>query len=259
MKKKYFGIVAIICITLFYACADAKKDETKTTDTTTKKASPQETSTPAEPAFGIDISVYQGDEVETFTEDTKLQFIICKATEGVTYTDPKFTENWTTIKEKGYIRGAYHFYRSNDDPKSQALFFLDAIKDIRATDIPPVVDVEQSGITQSQSVAEIQQSVLQLLQIIEQQSNRIPIIYTNTEFAIDYLNTSEFANYPLWIADYTSADEPEVPSVWKEIGYTFWQKSDNYKLDDYTDDADVFNGSADALRKFIQKTNILIK
>ena len=63
--------------------------------------------------YGIDISMYQGKEVgEIHKKNDSLGFIICKATEGITYTDPDFSYNWKNIKEKSFIRGAYHFYRS---------------------------------------------------------------------------------------------------------------------------------------------------
>ena len=66
----------------------------------------------AEFVYGIDVSDFQGDEVD-FLDKQKdsLSFVICKATEGITYTDPEFQNNWKTIPEKGFIRGAYHFYR----------------------------------------------------------------------------------------------------------------------------------------------------
>ena len=37
-------------------------------------------------------------------------------------------------------------------------------------------------------------------------------------------NTREFANYPLWIADYRGNAQPEVPGGWSH--WTFWQYTD---------------------------------
>jgi lysozyme len=59
---------------------------------------------------GIDISKFQGNEINQLNKQTdQLTFIICKATEGITYTDPDFKTNWPMIQSKGYVRGAYHF------------------------------------------------------------------------------------------------------------------------------------------------------
>jgi len=242
-------MVAIVCCMLMFACADEKKENKTTTKTET---SAKDTT----PAFGIDISAYQGKEIEVLNlKESNLQFIICKATQGEALKDPMFSQNWAAIKERGYIRGAYHFFISSDSPRAQAAFFLSAIKDLETTDIPPIVDIEQESVVSKESAEEVQESALLLLQIIEKESNRIPIIYTNTEFAVDYLNNPEFAKYPLWIADYLARETPIVPDVWKEKGYAFWQKSDTYMLGGYTDDADVFNGDMDRLKTFIKNSN----
>ena len=79
--------------------------------------------------YGIDISKYQGDEVDLLNKKKdSLSFIICKATEGITYTDPKFHQNWQLISAKKFIKGAYHFYRCQDDPIKQAAHYLNTIQ-----------------------------------------------------------------------------------------------------------------------------------
>ncbi|MEL6132446.1 MAG: GH25 family lysozyme [Bacteroidota bacterium] len=50
---------------------------------------------------GIDISKFQGDEIQTLnSQKDSLSFIFCKATGGETYVDPKFKTNWQTINER---------------------------------------------------------------------------------------------------------------------------------------------------------------
>lgn len=56
------------------------------------------------------------------------------------------------IPEPGFIRGGYHFYRSIDDPVKQAANYVNAISDLKPTDIAPIVDFEGGGIDKSQSV-----------------------------------------------------------------------------------------------------------
>lgn len=265
MKKSFFKTLIFICIAFFYACADSSKQK-ENTPTATEKS--EETETPkketqpkekvvenTKPAFGIDISSYQGNEINDLEKSRdSLDFIICKATQGVTFIDPMFQMNWTTIKEKGFIRGAYHFYVSSDNPSEQAEFFIERIKDIQPNDLPPVVDIEQGGIVGNIQPAEIQQSALTVLKTIEEQLHIKPIIYTNADFANKYLNNPEFANYPLWIADYESEKEPVLPIVWQEKGYVLWQKSDTYKIQNYTNDEDYFNGDLESLKAFIKKS-----
>ena len=67
-----------------------------------------------------------------------------------TIQDPDFAHNWATIPQKGFIRGAYHFYYTNDAPQSQADNFFGVVGDSYPADaLPPVVDFENSSIKTS--------------------------------------------------------------------------------------------------------------
>lgn len=198
------------------------------------------------PIYGIDISHYQGKLVNELTQAEKLNFIICKATQGVTFTDPDFLFNWRNIKRQGYIRGAYHFYMAGDTPEDQAAHFINTVK-LQSRDIAPVVDIEEASLAEAYSPTSMTNDILKFLSILESHYNRTPIIYTNYLFAQQYLSDSVFGNYPLWIADYVSKDQPQIPSAWKEKGYTFWQRSESYKIDSEESDFDFFNGSINEL------------
>lgn len=203
--------------------------------------------------FGIDISHHQNDQLDSISKQTDtLSFIICKATEGLTYVDPKFSKNWKTAKEKSYVRGVYHFYRSNDDPIKQASFFLSMISDLAVTDLPPVLDFEEGGIDKTQSVEEIQMGVKKFLLEIESKTTAKPIIYTDINTGNKYLNDPFFENYPLWIANYNGKKKPNLPEAWKNKGWLFWQSSDSYTLGSTSDDFDKFNGNFIELKQFIK-------
>ena len=57
-------------------------------------------------SFGIDISRYQ--TIMWDKLDTNINFIICKASEGVTITDPKFSTFWSKINPR-VKKGASRF------------------------------------------------------------------------------------------------------------------------------------------------------
>jgi lysozyme len=203
--------------------------------------------------YGIDISKYQGNEINQLNKQTDpLTFIICKATEGVTYTDPDFSTNWSTIQSKGYVRGAYHFYHCDDSPEQQVEHYLTVIGKLLATDFPPIVDFEELSIDQGINKATIQPNLLQFLTLLEQKTGRKPLLYTDNDTANTYLTDTAFANYNLWIADYNSTIT--LPTVWKSKTWTLWQKSENYNLEGNTNDYDVFNGDNEAFIKFIQSS-----
>jgi lysozyme len=203
--------------------------------------------------YGIDISKYQGNEINQLNKQTDpLTFIICKATEGITYADPDFSTNWSTIQSKGYVRGAYHFYHCDDSPEQQVEHYLAVVGTLLATDFPPIVDFEELSIDQGIDKASIQPNLLQFLTLLEQKTGRKPLLYTDNNTANTYLTDTAFANYNLWIADYNSTIT--LPTVWKSKTWTLWQKSENYNLDGNTNDYDVFNGDNNAFIKFIQSS-----
>ena len=66
------------------------------------------------PVKGIDISRYQGDiDWDVLSKEDHVQFAFIKATEGSTYQDDLFTQNWEAAETAGVFVGAYHFFRLN--------------------------------------------------------------------------------------------------------------------------------------------------
>jgi GH25 family lysozyme M1 (1,4-beta-N-acetylmuramidase) len=192
--------------------------------------------------YGIDISRWNGKLLNHKLPDS-IHFVICKATEGITLVDNRFKRNWKKIKSLGLTRGAYHFYLANDDPIKQAEHFWKQIKDRDSSDIVPIIDIERGSIKYDQKIDAItlQSGVLTFLNHLERLSSTTPMVYVNLDFANQYITHQKFAKYPLWIADYTSNDTPEIPNIWKDVGYTIWQKSSSYKEDAIINDLDIYN------------------
>jgi lysozyme len=253
-------LVTLLCITsfiCFLSCTNQQPAESATTSPPADSSGTLPVTSPAPVdsganAYGIDVSKYQGNIVSDIINKDGLSFVICKATEGETYTDPDFANNWEAIRKKNLRRGAYHFYHSDDDPVKQAQFFVQTLQGLANTDISPILDIEGGGINGSISVVNLQNDLLQFLTQVEQQSKRRPVIYTGLDFANKYLSNSVFTRYPLWIAEYSGNARPELPQVWKEKGYIIWQRSPAYTIDSDTTDFDVFNGNKGSLYRFIQ-------
>ena len=243
MKLKLLAL-SVLTLLVLQSCQSKTKEQH-----TTKSLTPIQNSSVA---YGIDISHHQNNEIDAVIQHTdSLSFIICKATEGVTYTDPKFVKNWKTIKAHNFLRGAYHFYQSKDNPVAQAAFFLEAISDIQHTDIPPIIDVEAGGIDTAQTVSEVQKGVRLFLNEIENKIKCKPIIYTDVHTANRYLNTAYFSKYALWIANYNGKTAPDLPKIWTSKGWLIWQKNQTYTFHNIVNDFDVFNGSLTAFKTFI--------
>ena len=89
------------------------------------------------PVKGIDISRYQGDiDWDVLSKEDHVQFAFIKATEGSTYQDDLFTQNWEAAETAGVFVGAYHFFRFESDGKEQADNFIATVPKLENT-LPP--------------------------------------------------------------------------------------------------------------------------
>lgn len=252
---QYLLSLSVICS--LFACDSVTKNNTGNemayTETNQPDVAPIIPKNTDPQIFGIDISHFQGDEIDFLNKNgDQLSFIICKATEGETYTDPDFKTNWSMIQEKGFVRGAYHFYHCDDDPMKQAELFLSAIGKLSKSDFPLIVDFEENSIDKGCNQADIQKNLLTFLNILEQKTGKKPILYTDVNIGNSQINNAVFSEYNLWIADYDTESAPRIPSVWKAKTWTIWQKNPDYSMGTYSDDYDVFNGNSDDFTNFIQ-------
>lgn len=205
--------------------------------------------------YGLDISKWQGDERELLDKKKdSLSFVICRATNGKT-TDPDFLENWRTLKQKGLIRGAYHFYLCDEDPLVQARNFLSVIDTLLETDLPLAIDIESPYI--NKNCKNIIENILSFIKAVEAKTKRRMMIYVNLSDGDRFLYDHRFAEYPLWVAHPSPVlKAPSVPRAWKQAGWVLWQRSDTYTIDRIVNDFDVFNGNADSLKRFIRNTHL---
>jgi lysozyme len=188
---------------------------------------------------GIDVSRYQQTiswklVKDMQVRDIRLQFAFIKATEGNNLVDPYFGRNWKKAKEAGIVRGAYHFFNSRKDGKSQARSFINAVK-LESGDLPPVLDVEKGW---NLPKAKIQQEVKAWLDAVEAAYGVKPILYTYVTFYEKYLKGA-FDDYPLWIAHYDQPGSPRIGRAWH-----FWQHSEEGRVNGIATKVDfnVFNG-----------------
>ena len=201
---------------------------------------------PSQPEYlaGIDVSHYQGTVNWANVRGAGCAFAFAKATEGTSVVDPTFAANWNGMKEAGLVRGAYHFFRAEQDGVQQAEHFLQVCR-IEPGDLPPVIDIElNDGITGSRLIA----GVGNWIDTVAQATGTTPMIYTAAYFWNEYMNDG-FGKFPLWLAHYTSAPTPQpLPKGW--TNWTFWQYSQSLPIPGVNGNADHnrFNGTQDALQ-----------
>ncbi|MGJ7032059.1 glycoside hydrolase family 25 protein [Niabella hirudinis] len=197
---------------------------------------------------GIDVSRYQKNinwkEVKVMKiGNVGIGFAFIKATEGEKDLDVQFKRNWKQSGKNGVPRGAYHFFIPSKDPVKQAVNFIKNVQ-LLPGDLPPVLDVEQTG---NLPVAVIQARSKIWLQLVERHYGVKPVIYTNADFYDRYLGKA-FDDYPLWVAHYYEKRKPRIKRDW-----TLWQHNDAGHVNgiDANVDFNVFNGDSASFRSFL--------
>ena len=195
-------------------------------------------------AVGIDVSEYQGvidwQVLETIENKYPIQFVFVRATVGNDRVDKAFEENWLGAKKNKLIRGAYHYYRPNENSLEQAALFIKTVR-LHKGDLPPVVDLEK--LSENQSLARLKVGLRRWLEAIEAHYKVKPIIYTGEKYYDDFLK-EEFSDYLFWIANYNFYRE-RIEEDW-----LFWQFTEKGSVPGIKGNVDVniYNGDFQQLQ-----------
>ncbi|HEY0804378.1 MAG TPA: lysozyme [Pseudonocardiaceae bacterium] len=198
---------------------------------------------------GLDVSSYQGAVDWPAVAAGGATFSYIKATEGTSYTNPYFAQQYNGSYNAGIIRGAYHFATPNtSDGASQANYFVNNGGGWSADGktLPPAVDLEYNpygdtcyGMTPAALVAWVHGFANQM----RARTGRFPTIYTSTRWwAMCMGNDASFGADPLWIARYNSV-VGTLPPGW--TSQAIWQFADSGT---FPGDQDSFNGTVSQLR-----------
>jgi lysozyme len=194
--------------------------------------------------IGLDVSEYQGkiswSYVDTLEQKYPLRFVFIRATVGNDRKDLQFKRNWLGAKENKMIRGAYHYYRPNENSLEQAELFIKTVT-LKKGDLPPVLDIEK--LPKNQSIDRLKIGLRRWLKAVELHYGVKPIIYTGEKYYDDFLQ-EEFSDYLFWIANYNFYRE-EIQDDW-----LFWQFTEKAIVPgiDYKVDVNIYNGDLQQLQ-----------
>ncbi len=194
--------------------------------------------------LGIDIASYQG--VPDFAQVTGAgyRFVLNKATEGTTYTNPRFAVTWPAIAAAGLARGVYHFAQPDQNTaKAEAAYFVQAIGALAQGDVL-ALDIEAGS-------GDLSAWVLAWLQAVDAATGVTPIIYSSSSFMAAHGLTGDTAlsGYGLWLAEY-GVPTPTVPAPWGF--WALWQNSGNGTVPGIVGacDIDEFNGTVAGFKAY---------
>lgn len=200
---------------------------------------------------GMDVSGWQGNVDWQAAWAAGARFAYVKATEGTSYRNPYFAQQYNGSYQVGMIRGAYHFGRPDlTGGAAQADYFVvhGGGWSADGKTLPPMLDIEYNpngstcyGLSQSAMVDWIRS----FSEEVHAKTTRWPMLYTTTDWWQTCTgNTSAFGNtHPLFIARYANT-AGQLPSGWRY--YTIWQYSDSGNK---PGDQDTFAGSMQQLIK----------
>ncbi len=197
----------------------------------------------ADKIFGVDVSEYQEnidwEALNFIIKDAPINFVFIRATVGDDRVDSKFLKNWQLADER-FIRGAYHYYRPNENSLNQANLFIKTVK-LQKGDLPPVLDIEK--LPKKQSIDSLKVGLKRWLNRVEAHYGVKPIIYSGDKYYADFL-ASEFSDYTFWIAHYNFFED-EINPKWQ-----FWQFTEQAKVRGISGkvDLNIFNGDIDDLK-----------
>lgn len=221
------------------------------------------TASTATTQVGVDVSEYQhpnGAPIDWKQVAASGQtFAIVKATsfkpgsngQPVLFTNPYLHQDLDGASAAGLVIGSYTYARPQFSAVAQADAFANAMGVLPAGSLPPVLDLEDNGgLTPAQLIVWTRA----FLNRLAADTGIIPMIYSGPNFWKNSMaGTTEFSNYPLWEAHYTTAAEPFQMGGWGT--YTFWQFTSSSSIPGVPSarvDQSRFQGSRSALRAVAQ-------
>lgn len=163
-------------------------------------------------------------------------FAFIKATEGTGYINPYFSTDSLKAQEAGIMPGSYHYARPGwGNARAEAQYYAATLATGPQPSLPPVLDLEENG---GLSPVDLQNWVREFIDEIKKQTGRDPIIYTYYNFWHESMaNTTEFSQYPLWLAYYSDSLPDDIPGGWDHV--TFWQHTSTGQVDGIQGNVDL--------------------
>jgi lysozyme len=199
------------------------------------------------PVRGIDVSHHQGAIDWAAVKGDGIQFAYMKATEGGSFTDATFADNWRNSNAAGIARGAYHFFTLGTSGELQAAHFIATVP-ADAAALPPAIDLEFSGYNKNRRPPpeEFQRELAVFWDAIVANYGKLPVVYTASDFQKEYLRFMPVER--LWIREVL---------LRPDSGWTFWQFSPRGRVRGVPGfvDLNVFHSNAAEFAKLAQVGN----
>lgn len=211
---------------------------------------------------GIDVSHHQGAINWSTVRSSGIQFAFIKATEGTSYTDPRFGYNYVNAYYAGVIRGAYHFALPDRSSGAYQANFLADNGGAWSADgrtLPAALDLEGNpygSYCYGRSQASMRNWVQSFLNQYRARTGRHAVIYTTTSWWTTCTGnwSGPWDTSPLWIARWASSPGP-LPNG--APFWSFWQYTSTGSVPGISGNVDrnYFNGTRSRLIALANNTS----
>jgi len=143
-----------------------------------------------------------------------ISFAYLKATEGTTFTDPRFAEHRRAATRAGVDVAGYHYFQLCSDGAAQAEHFLDVLG--RPGDLPPALDLELAGsCADPPPAATLLAEVRAFLAVVDRRAGTRTLVYLYPDFEERFGFADDLAGHPQWVRR-LGDEEPRRPwAVWQ--------------------------------------------
>lgn len=209
------------------------------------------------PNFGVhgqDVSNHQGNIDWGSQARAGSKFAWIKTSEGTSYRDPYFSQNYTGAREHGLLTGGYHFaIPTQSSGAEQARIFVNNGGGWSADGktLPGMLDIEYNPYSSlgntcyNLSPGQLTSWVRDFTSTYKSLTGRWPTIYSTNDWWQRCMgNTGEFNHMPLHVASY--ATRPGVMPGGSS-SFDLWQYS---SAGPYAGDSNIYNGDEQEFRAF---------
>lgn len=168
--------------------------------------------------WGVDLSNHNAGANIAKAHAAGCAFVFAKATEGLTFTDPLFAGFRNDAHAAGVPFGAYHYAHPQRGRSAvdEAKHFVQTIGTVRTGELPPVLDLEQTGL----GPHDTGMWAGQWMRTVQALTGVEPMLYAAPYFLGAKVAKSDLAHYRLWLASYRDTT-PTAPAPWGS--WLFWQ------------------------------------
>jgi GH25 family lysozyme M1 (1,4-beta-N-acetylmuramidase)/peptidoglycan hydrolase CwlO-like protein len=236
--------------------------------------------------LGADISYVQhpGNREINFVQmyDAGIRFLYIKGSSGGEAPNAQAIR-WASVdfpkaREAGILTGIYHValiasgstvdsaYAQGVAQANRAVSNMNALGGYKPGVLPIALDVEGFSLAGGASTpsAVVTAFTNGFVSTAKAQTGRSPVIYSNLSFLATYLKDSGLKNYPLWVANLTSGNNPGsltngtcLVTVWTssncQLDWTIWQYTHTARASNYG----IYSGALDLNRLGVSSSEFL--